>query len=100
MLGGVEGPDGAVLRHKGVDEAFHKIRVFPGAGDAGKLQQGGHHAAVDIVPGGGLSLADLLDVPGGALGGGMGDQFMDILMDFFVHGELLLFKRSSFRKRE
>ena len=91
----VVGLDGAVFLHEPVDEIPGKFQVLLVAGSLIQAQAGGDHAAVDVVPLVGLAAADLLDVPHGCLGAGIGDEVVHIIAQhgqnlFMSHGLVLL----------
>ena len=91
----VVGLDGAVFLHEPVDEILRKFQVLLVAGSLIQAQAGGDHAAVDVVPLVGLAAADLLDVPHGGLGAGIGDEVVHIIAQhgqnlFMSHGLVLL----------
>ena len=85
------GTDGAVGQHIGVDEALHKVEVFPLPGDFRHAQQGGHHAAVDVVPAALLPFPELFNVPDGPVRGGLLNQPVNIIVNFLIHRASLHF---------
>ena len=91
VLLGVVGLDGAILLHKGINEALGEVQILLVAGGLVQAQAGGDHAAVDVVPLVGLAAAHLFDVPHGCFGAGIGDQVVHVIAqhgkNFFMgHG--------------
>ena len=91
VLLGVVGLDGAILLHKGINEALGEVQILLVAGGLVQAQAGRDHAAVDVVPLVGLAAAHLLDVPHGCFGAGIGDQVVHVIAqhgkNFFMgHG--------------
>ena len=76
-----EGADAAVGLHEMLAHGPDEVGIARVPGDAGQLQQAGQHTAVDVVPGDGLALPELLQVPGGALRGGLLHQPQHIGVD-------------------
>ncbi len=77
----VVGPDRPVLPDKEIDELLRKIKILLLARDLVEGEDGGDHAAVDVVPLVLLALADHLLVPHGLLSAGICQQIRDILFD-------------------
>ena len=67
----LKAPQGAVLENIIIKEVFSKFIVSLLAGNFVHVQQGDHHAAVDIIPAVDLALCDLFNVPQGLIRGGL-----------------------------
>ena len=87
ILALVVGEDGAILGHEMVDEMLGEVEIAALAGDLRHGEQGGDHAAVDVVPVRALALADFLYVPDGALRGGFLDEPQDIIVNLLIHSQ-------------
>ena len=83
----VKAPHGAIVQDVVIQILFGEIEVDIAPGYLVEVQQGDHHAPVDVVPAVDLPLVDLLDVPQGLVGGGALQDLLDIAFDH-IHSSM------------